>query len=64
MQSFLLDAGNNIPMEEERFSKPEDATELAGQGLLPCSALMNGQGCGIEFFLKSTTGRFNEKRLI
>jgi hypothetical protein len=42
MQSLLLDAGNNVPMEEERFSKPEDAAELAGQGLLPCSALMNG----------------------
>jgi len=42
MQSLLLDAWNNVPMEEERFSKPEDAAKLAGQGLLPCSALMNG----------------------
>ena len=30
---------------------PSEATESGGQELLPCSALMNGQGCRIARFL-------------
>jgi hypothetical protein len=31
---------------------PFQATELTVHEYLPCSALMDGQGCGFEFFLK------------
>jgi hypothetical protein len=38
------------------YTSPE-ATESAGQELLPNSALMNGQGCRIEYFLKSSLAK-------